>query len=78
MNSEVRLPRISAPGRTARQARHALGAPGLVHCIEHQAVALALAEYRRGWFFRLLVPARHSWLGLLGRRVSVPRAALST
>lgn len=44
--------------------RHRLGAPGLVHCVEHRPVAEALAEFRRSWLTALLVPAKHSLAGL--------------
>lgn len=59
-----------APGR------HRVGAPGLVHCLEHPEVALALGEFRRGWLSALLVPARHSWAGLR-RRTVVPTGVLA-
>ena len=49
---------------TRKQGRHRLGAPGLVHCVRHPQVALALQEYRRGWLYALLTPARHSLAGL--------------
>ena len=44
--------------------RHRLGTPGLVHCLMHRPVALALEEYRRNWLTALLVPAKHSLAGL--------------
>ena len=44
--------------------RHRLGTPGLVHCVLHRPVALALEEYRRTWLTALLVPAKHSLAGL--------------
>src|SRR5882757_10898455 len=47
--------------------RHRLGAPGLVHCVRHRPVALALVDYRRGWLTALLVPAKHSLAGLRRR-----------
>jgi hypothetical protein len=50
-----------------REGRHRLGTPGLVHCIEHRAVAVALAEYRRGWWSAITVPARHTLAGLRRR-----------
>lgn len=54
-------------------ARHRLGTPGLVHCTEHREVAFALGEYRRGWLSALLVPARHSWVGLRRRAFGTQR-----
>jgi len=47
--------------------RHRLGAPGLVHCLKHQPVATALFEYRRTWWTTVLVPAKHSLVGLRRR-----------
>ena len=47
--------------------KHRLGAPGLVHCTEHPAVATALAEYRRTWWSTILTPARHTLAGLRRR-----------
>ena len=47
--------------------RHRLGTPGLVHCVLHRPVALALEEYRRTWLSALLVPAKHSLAGLRRR-----------
>ncbi|HKS44531.1 MAG TPA: hypothetical protein VJT49_05345 [Amycolatopsis sp.] len=44
--------------------RHRLGTPGLVHCVLHRPVALALGEYRRNWLTALLIPAKHSLAGL--------------
>jgi len=44
--------------------RHRLGTPGLMHCILHRPVALALEEYRRNWLTALLIPAKHSLAGL--------------
>lgn len=44
--------------------KHRLGAPGLVHCVEHRSVAEALREHRRNWLTALLVPAKHSLAGL--------------
>ncbi|WP_158891204.1 hypothetical protein [Amycolatopsis anabasis] len=44
--------------------RHRLGTPGLVHCVRHRPVAVALEEYRRNWLTALLVPAKHSLAGL--------------
>ncbi|WP_370948512.1 hypothetical protein AB5J62_13290 [Amycolatopsis sp. cg5] len=44
--------------------RHRLGTPGLVHCVAHRAVSLALEEYRRTWFSAMMVPAKHSLAGL--------------
>lgn len=54
-------------------ARHRLGTPGLVHCLEHPEVSLALGEFRRGWLSALLVPARHSWAGLRRRALAAQR-----
>lgn len=56
--------------------RHRLGTPGLVHCVLHRPVALALEEYRRTWLTALLVPAKHSLAGLRRRaqRAAVERA----
>ncbi|WP_236796904.1 hypothetical protein [Amycolatopsis sp. GM8] len=59
------------PGKHA--GRHRLGTPGLVHCMEHRPVALALAEYRRTWLTALLVPAQHSLAGLRRRAVLAAR-----
>ncbi|HEV2780135.1 MAG TPA: hypothetical protein VGX25_12150 [Actinophytocola sp.] len=53
--------------RGRREGRHRLGTPGLVHCIEHRPVAEALAEYRRGWWTAITVPARHTLAGLRRR-----------
>ena len=50
-----------------RTARHRLGMPGGVHCIEHPAVAATLAEYRRSWFTALISPARHSFAAMRKR-----------
>lgn len=47
--------------------RHRLGTPGLVHCVLHRSVAVALADYRRTWLTTLLVPAKHSLVGLRRR-----------
>ncbi|MFC4003063.1 hypothetical protein ACFS2C_22100 [Prauserella oleivorans] len=47
--------------------RHRLGTPGLVHCVMHRPVAVALDEYRRNWLTALLVPAKHSLAGLRRR-----------
>ncbi|MGW3997449.1 hypothetical protein [Amycolatopsis sp. NPDC004772] len=44
--------------------KHRLGTPGLVHCLVHLSVAVALADYRRTWLSTLLVPAKHSFAGL--------------
>ena len=44
--------------------RHRLGTPGLVHCVVHHSVAMALEDYRRTWLSTLLVPAKHSFAGL--------------
>jgi hypothetical protein len=54
--------------RTGRhEGRHRLGTPGLVHCVRHRPVAEALAEYRRGWWTAITVPARHTLAGLRRR-----------
>jgi hypothetical protein len=55
--------------RRRQSGRHRLGAPGLRHCLDHYAVALALEEYRRRtWWTAILVPtARHSLAGLRRR-----------
>ncbi|MEV6659813.1 hypothetical protein [Nocardia fluminea] len=53
--------------RNHRAARHRLGMPGGVHCIEFPAVAATLAEYRRSWFSALLSPARHSFAAVRKR-----------
>jgi hypothetical protein len=47
--------------------KHRLGTPGLVHCVLHRPVAMALDEYRRTWLTALLVPAKHSLAGLRRR-----------
>lgn len=47
--------------------RHRLGAPGLVHCVLHRPVAVALEEYRRTWLTALITPAKHSLAGLRRR-----------
>ncbi|MGY0497963.1 hypothetical protein ACWZHB_05635 [Nocardia sp. FBN12] len=57
--------------RNHRAARHRLGMPGGVHCIEFPAVAATLAEYRRSWFTALLSPARHSFAAIR-KRPSMP------
>lgn len=44
--------------------RHRLGTSGLVHCLVHRPVAMALEDYRRTWLNALLVPAKHSFAGL--------------
>ncbi|HVV10311.1 hypothetical protein [Amycolatopsis sp.] len=66
----------------SKPGRHRLGTPGLVHCVLHRPVALALEEYRRTWLTALLVPAKHSFAGLRRRaraaaleRVWVPATA---
>jgi hypothetical protein len=53
--------------RRRQPGRHRLGATGLVHCLEHHAVATALEEYRRTWWTTILVPAKHSLAGLRRR-----------
>ncbi|MFC6014447.1 hypothetical protein [Nocardia lasii] len=53
--------------RNHRAARHRLGMPGGVHCIEFPAVATTLAEYRRSWFAALRLPARHSFAAMRKR-----------
>ncbi|OXM71804.1 MULTISPECIES: hypothetical protein [Amycolatopsis] len=53
--------------RSKHTGRHRLGTPGLVHCVMHRPVALALEEYRRTWLTALLVPAKHSLAGLKRR-----------
>ncbi|WP_280220256.1 hypothetical protein [Nocardia neocaledoniensis] len=50
-----------------RTARHRLGMPGGVHCVEFPAVAATLAEYRRSWFTALISPARHSFAAMRNR-----------
>jgi hypothetical protein len=50
--------------RTKHAGRHRLGTPGLVHCLVHRSVALAVGERRRGWLAALLIPAKHSLAGL--------------
>jgi hypothetical protein len=57
-------------GSAARQGRHRLGTPGLVHCARHPEVAFALEEFRRGWLWALLTPARHSLAGLRRRAIA--------
>jgi len=47
--------------------KHRLGTPGLVHCVQYRSVSLALEEYRRTWLSALLVPAKHSLMGLRRR-----------
>lgn len=47
--------------------KHRLGTPGLVHCVMHRPVAIALDEYRRNWLTAMLVPAKHSIAGLRRR-----------
>jgi hypothetical protein len=54
----------------AHQGRHRLGTPGLAHCVRHLEVAIALEEYRRGWLWALLTPARHSLAGLRRRAIA--------
>ncbi|MGH3494073.1 MAG: hypothetical protein ACRDRL_28165 [Sciscionella sp.] len=51
--------------------KHRLGAPGLVHCVQHRQVAVALADYRRSWFTAILVPAQHSLAGLRRRAAAM-------
>ncbi|MEV0687460.1 hypothetical protein AB0I35_26685 [Nocardia sp. NPDC050378] len=63
-----------------RTARHRLGMPGGVHCVELPAVAATLAEYRRSWFTALISPARHSFAAMrkrtsMGATYWVPAAA---
>ena len=58
------------PSRPALPGRHRLGLPGRRHCVEHAAVATALAEHRRTWVTGLLTPARHSLAGLRRRAVA--------
>ncbi|WP_179777936.1 hypothetical protein [Amycolatopsis endophytica] len=53
--------------RSKHAGRHRLGAPGLVHCVMHRPVAIALEEYRRTWLTALLIPAKHSLAGLKRR-----------
>jgi len=48
----------------AHRGRHRLGTPGLVHCVRHPEVAVALEAFHRGWLWALLTPARHSLAGL--------------
>ncbi len=55
----------------ARQGRHRLDTPGLVHCVRHPEVASALEEFRRGWLWTLLTPARHSLAGLRRRALAM-------
>ena len=52
---------------SGHEGRHRLGTPGMVHCIRHRPVAEALAEYRRGWWTAITVPARHTLAGLRRR-----------
>lgn len=59
--------------RAQHIGRHRLGLPGLVHCVQHRAVAVALAEYRRSWLTALLVPAKHSLAGLRKRAGAAAR-----
>lgn len=59
--------------RAKHLGRHRLGLPGLVHCVEHRAVADALEDYRRNWLTALLVPARHSLAGLRRRARATAR-----
>jgi len=54
-----------------RHGRHRLHTPGLVHCVRHPEVATALEEFRRGWLWALLTPARHSLAGLRRRAMAV-------
>ena len=58
----------------AHRGRHRLGTPGLVHCVRHLEVAIALAEFDRGWFWALLTPARHSLAGLRRRAIATAAA----
>jgi hypothetical protein len=65
--------------------RHRLGTPGLVHCLVHHSVAMALEDYRRTWLSTLLVPAKHSFAGLRRRaraaaieRIWVPAVGVAT
>lgn len=69
-------------GTAADRGRHRLGTPGLVHCVCHLEVALALGDHRRRWLWTLLTPARHSLAGLRRRamqahaqRVWTPRVS---
>jgi hypothetical protein len=64
--------------------RHRLGTPGLVHCLVHHPVAMALEDYRRTWLNALLVPAKHSFAGLRRKaraaaleRIWVPAVTIS-
>jgi hypothetical protein len=55
-------------GRDSSQpGRHRLGTPGLVHCLWHHAVAVALEENRRSGWAAALLPAKHSLAGLRRR-----------
>lgn len=58
------------PSRPDPAGRHRLGTAGTWHCVEHAAVATALAEHRRSWVTSLLTPARHSLAGLRRRAVT--------
>jgi hypothetical protein len=65
--------------------RHRLGTPGLVHCLVHHSVAMALEDYRRTWLSALLVPAKHSFAGLRRKaraaaieRIWVPAVGVAT
>ncbi|GAB4587296.1 hypothetical protein [Nocardia sp. IFM 10818] len=53
--------------RNIQTGRHRLGLPGTMHCIEIPAVAAALAEHRRTWLSRLIIPARHSFAAMRKR-----------
>ncbi|MGW5316902.1 hypothetical protein [Nocardia thailandica] len=43
-----------------RAARHRLGLPGGVHCLEIPVVAAIFSERRRSWFAAWFTPARHA------------------
>jgi hypothetical protein len=65
--------------------KHRLGSPGLVHCLVHHSVAMALEDYRRTWLSTLLVPAKHSFAGLRRKaraaaleRIWVPAVGVAT
>ncbi|RZS34942.1 hypothetical protein EV193_108292 [Herbihabitans rhizosphaerae] len=56
--------------RNRHPGRHRLGTPGLVHCLQHRQVAMALEDHRRSWWSAITVPAKHSLAGLRRRAVA--------
>lgn len=68
----------TGPGRSRLPPRHRLGTPGLVHCLVHPEVKLAvdIARCRHGRLAGLRAPVQRGWVGLRRHAVSL-RHALS-